>query len=336
MAIGREVRRAKTLGWFLTELAIVFFWAVSGRGEGEFKMLPGTQSLDGAYGLAYGIGNPNRPDLADLKEAPAADELFDQSIREEARKAESSDPPAIWTYLVDMQTRRPVSFLPDFHCFPGNNHPPLEIGWFLDHRQALAIDYNRWNCNAIAWIEPREGRVTEVRQILETEFRRLLVRREGKAYTAHADRFSIAFSDPMIPREGELILGLARAYVPKAVDMKDFDYRLKFKVVRNNGELQFVLVGAHRGGDWYYDQPIWNDETGQFADPKDSLEEAYHALRKSLRGNARVALVDEQATWMRLVDALSESRLREVFIQRRARELALRAHGFQPEPGGRR
>lgn len=333
MAIG--VLRPKTLGWFLTELAMVFFWAVSGRAEGEFKMLPGTQSLDGAYGLAYGIGNPTRPDLADLKEALAANERFDQAIREESRRKESSDPPTIWTYLVDLQTNRSVAFLPDFHSFPGNNHPPLEIGWSLDHRQALAIDYNRWSCNAIAWIEPREGRVTEVRQELETEFRRLLARREGKTYTAHADRFAIAFSDPIIPREGELILGLARAYIPKAIDMQDFDYRLQFKVVQNNGELRFVLVGAHRGGDWEYDQPIWNDETGKFVDPKDSLEEAYHALRKSLRGNARVALVNEQATWMRLVDALPESRMREASVERRARELALRARGFQPEPGGR-
>ncbi|HEY3901882.1 MAG TPA: hypothetical protein VGM54_24930 [Chthoniobacter sp.] len=280
---------------------------VSGADE-TFKVLGG-DSLDGRFGLGYGLNDLTQVPLKDLRETPNDDAEFDQRIDKEVEATEG-DPVKLKNYLVDLRTRRAIAVLPGFNDFPQRNHYELEIGWSVDGKTALAIYRQRFGNVAVAWIETRTGRVTPMRDKLEKDFQGVLIQDKGKVYSRHKKDYAISFFDPIVAGSGEVIIGCASAVIPKQDGW--LDYALKFRVAKWKGRTHLVLVSAGRGGVWDYDQPLEN--------PKEKMAKAFKRLRNRLHGTERRALEREQAEWQRLVGENG----RGLEIDWRARELQLR------------
>ena len=302
-------------GWLLSGLIMACSYAIPARADGDFKILRGTESPSGDYALAYGVSDLTGKSLDQLKSADDEDAVFDANLSKRLEVEQTPTPKDLKNYLVRLRDGRVVSVVPQFQYFPRQNHFNLEIGWSQDNKQGLAIYDFRYGNMAIAWIEPESQRVTDVRPQIETAFRRVLAEREGKIYTRHAREYSITLLDPIISGRGEFILGVAHAFNPrKDVEMKEFDYRLKFRVERHSSHLRFVLISAHRGADWEYDQPL--------EDAKTQLKAVYEELRSRLHGRARVALQRDQALWkQRAGDDDGEISLRVRELKMRLRDL---------------
>jgi hypothetical protein len=267
---------------------------------GQFKRFPETISPDGAYALAWAPGADQKFDAAVFSEVPYADETFD----------ESTD--FVGNYLIDAVAGKVIAVIPDFEFFRGpkwrKNRGSLDIEWSPDSLGALAIYGGRWGSEGVAWIAPRAGKIVNVQKELEEAFRGVLRKKEPKL----AGISSINFSEPVIPREGVLIVNVSGT-IPKEQDTNS--YQLKFRITGSGGQVHFRLL-KERTMETFY--TTFGD------DLEAQLNEVYPRLRARLPKARRAALLDEQRKWLKQREEMTDEGCRERFTQHRIIELRVR------------
>ena len=268
---------------------------------GQFKRFPETVSPDGAYALAWGPVAKKKTDAASFTEVPYADEAFDEN---------SSD--NVENYLIDAEAGTVIAAIPEFEYFCGpklrKNRGGLEIGWSPDGRNALAIYNGRWGSEAVAWIAARARKTVNVQKQLEDAFRSVLRKKEPKL----AGISSINFSEPVIPREGLLIVN-ASGTIPKEEDTEA--YQLKFKITGSGEQVRFHLMKERTMKESY---TTFGD------DPEAELNEVYGRLRAKLPGTRRAALLNEQRKWLKLREEMTNDDCKTRFTKYRIIELRVR------------
>jgi hypothetical protein len=268
---------------------------------GQFKRFPETVSPDGSYALAWGPVAKGKTAGASFTEVPYADTDFDQ---------DSSD--NVGNYLIDAVAAKVIAVIPDFEFFRGpafvKNRGGLDIAWSPDSSGALAIFNGRWSSEGVAWIAARAGKIMNVQKQLEEAFRSVLRKKEPKL----AADVSIYFSEPVIPREGVLVVN-AGGTIPKEQDTEA--YQLKFKITGSGKRVHFHLLTERTMEESYT----------TFGDDREAeLNEVYGQLRVKLSETRRAVLLNEQRKWLKLREEMTDEGCKERFTEHRIIELRVR------------
>ena len=273
----------------------------------QFKRFPETVSPDGAYALAWGSVAEQKTEAASFTEVPYADEAFDKDASDN-----------VSNYLIDAAASKVIAVIPDFEFFRGpkwrKNRGNLEIGWSPDSSGALAIYGGRWSSEGVAWIVPRPGKIVNVQKELEAAFRTVLRKKEPKL----AADVSIYFSEPVVPREGVLVVN-AGGTIPKEQDTEA--YQLKFKITGSGERVHFHLLKER----------TMEESFSTFGDdPEGELNKVYGQLRAKLPEARRTVLLNEQRKWLKLREEMTDDGCKERFTEHRVIELRVR---FREEEG---
>jgi hypothetical protein len=302
------VKATNLIGKLLATFAFALVVHPAGLVGGQFKRFPDTVSPDGARALAWGPVAEQKSDVASFTEVPYEDEALDQDWSDSS----------VNNYLIDAVAGKVIAVIPDFEFFRGphwrKNRGSLEIGWSPDSSSALAIFNGRWSSEGVAWIAARAGKIVNVQKELEEAFRGVLRKKEPKL----AADVSIYFSEPVIPREGVLVVN-AGGTIPKEQDTEA--YQLKFKITGSGERVHFHLLKER----------TMEESFSTFGDdPEGELNKVYGQLRAKLPEARRALLLNEQRKWLKLREEMTDDGCKESFTEHRVIELRVR---FQEEEG---
>ena len=267
-------------------------------GTPGFCRIPGTVSPDGRYVVIWAPAGLSQEDRATLPE-------WASDLDINCEKTEIED------FLYDTVRGRVAADLSRFDYFEGQgwrkNRGAVHVAWTADSRKALVIFEERWDDQGIVWIDSASGRVTDLKDVLEKAYLRVLRQREKEN-----DHVAIQFSEPAILPGNVLVVD------GNAGHMKEgpyYDYRLTFRVTLTGKHPQLELVKARK---------IPESEehtTGTDYDP--DLNTYYKRLRSGLDENGRSALKKEEEEWIKFRDA-QPADARDDITRRRMAELRAR------------
>lgn len=188
------------------------------------------------------------------------------------------------------------------------NRAAMYVAWTADSRNALIICEERWDDQGIVWVDAGSGRITDLKDILEKAYVRVLPPRERKP-----DSVMIQFSDPVILPGNLLVVDANAGHMKQG---PYYHHRLTFRFALSGGRPHLEFVKARAIPE--------NEEHTTGVDYDPDLNTYYKRLRAKLDENARAALKKEEEAWIKLRDAQPEP-WRDNFIRRRAAELRARA-----------
>jgi hypothetical protein len=259
---------------------------------------PGSISPDGAYLFAWAPSCLTTEQKASLKEWPEGLEVpFDDFD--------------IGDYLFDAPHNRLLSQIPEADFFEGRgarkNRGELYVAWSPDSRSAIAICQERWDDNAIVWVDPTADRIINIKPTLEHAFGAVLHQRKKEDPRA----VNMQFSDPAILPGGILVVDGDSGHEKEG---PYYTFRLTCRVTFPGNKPHIEILKSRE---------VSQQEHTTGVDYEPDLNKYYGRLRARLDDKAKATLKKEEQDWIQWRDAQPET-AREQLTQRRAVELRAR------------
>jgi len=270
---------------------------------GHFKRFSETISPDGKYVLAWGEKSQEGK-LSQWTEAG-----------KEGVKFDVENP--IENYLVNLQTGRIVSVIPELDYFSGEeggkNHADLHVAWAPDSSGVLVIYDGRYDNDSVSWVRTPGGAVTKLRRGIDTILRRLARAKYGKQEESKRGGVvirGVAFVEPNVVSLDAVLSG----FLSKFEQVDDLPFRLKLKL--HAKEAQAVELLASRA------LPQGESDGGSES-LEDSLNTGYRKYRATLSPAAKEVLKQQQLQWLKQREAVQEYH-RDDFTRQRIGEFEAR------------
>ena len=244
---------------------------------------------DGAYVLAWGL-----KDDPDGGPEPKTEIVADGQEKIDIGEVSFETAEGIEDYLVDIKTGKIVATIPDFTYYAGSegreNHFNLEVGWSPDNHGGIAIYQARYESGPIAWINPAEHTVNDIRPQIAKAVQRASVQKLGK----RAADYEMSVTSPAFLGPRRVVLNVMVGELSsKRESAANYSLDIVFNIKGDLAAPTLELAGVK----WQ------SKESEEKSNAPNETEEAqlnrvYGKLAASLPPREREALKQEQLKWL--------------------------------------